>query len=72
MVEHDVQLDLQKWVNELFSQVHLQFSTFHDASVSRCDGYCAKQKNFGCLIHIHLQLELGKKYFGVRAQLNSL
>jgi len=37
-----------------------QFSTFHDVSVSRCDGYCVKQRNSRCLPHIHLQPELAR------------
>jgi len=31
-----------------------RFSTFHDANILRWDGYCAKQRNFECFLHIHL------------------
>jgi len=49
----------------------LRFSTFHDVSISRCDGYCAKQRNSKCLLHIHLQPELTRNNRGARAQPNN-
>ncbi len=48
------------------------FSMFHDASVSRCNGCCAEQRNSRCLPHIHLQPKLAKNSCGAWAQLNNL
>jgi hypothetical protein len=41
---------------------------FHDVRVSRCDGYCAEQRNSGCFLHIHLQPELAGNYREARTQ----